>query len=115
MKRKFSFAEKAQILKETALPGCSISDVAKIHNISRCTIYAWLRESRALQASDAEIASKINSNFVEVTLIDSKIMETKNCLLQKASFTFDDFTFSIEGDLNKQKLQKVIRVLEDIC
>ena len=111
MKRKFSFAEKAQILREVALPGCSISDVAKTYNISRCTIYAWLRENRNSQARDTEIAS----NFVEVALIDSKVMATKNCLLQKASFTFDDFAFSIEGDLNKQKLQKVIRVLEDIC
>lgn len=115
MKRKISFAEKAQILKEVALPGCSISDIAKTYNISRCTIYAWLREKSVSQSNEAEITNKINNNFVEVALIDSKIATNKSLSLQKASFAFDDLAFSFEGNLNSKNLQKIINILENIC
>lgn len=115
MKRRFSFAQKVQILKEATLSGCSVSDVAKAHNISRCTIYAWLRANRASKSSELAIANKINNNFVEIALIDSQIATSKSFSLQKASFAFDDLAFSFEGNLNSKNLQKIINILETIC
>lgn len=116
MKTKFSAKQRELILKEAAMPGCSISNIAKRYNMARCTIYAWLRANRAFQVNEAvNTSNQVNDNFVEVALIDPKIVTGKSCSLQKASFIFDDLAFTFEGNLNSKNLQKIINILENIC
>ena len=136
--KKISPERKSLILAEAVLPGCSITKLAKLHGISRATIYSWIKDGGGSQINKAKanksnvINSSINSNindstldtFIEVDLINSindRSYCRKSSILQKASFIFNDFSIVIEGDVSTVRLLKVLKVLdvdldlEEVC
>ena len=42
-RRRYSIAEKLQILQETRRPGASIADVARAHGINHNVVFGWRR------------------------------------------------------------------------
>ena len=42
-RRRYSIAEKLQILEETRRPGASIADVARAHGINHNVVFGWRR------------------------------------------------------------------------
>ena len=52
--------------------------------------------------------TKRNNNFVELSVKDSV-----SYTLEKASLTFKDFSFSIEGKVTSSSLIAIIKVLEE--
>lgn len=42
-RRRYSIAEKLQILEETRRPGASVADVARVHGINHNVVFGWRR------------------------------------------------------------------------
>jgi len=114
MKNKnVSSHQKIYILEKASHQDCSITDLARIHGISRARIYAWLKEDKASQISKVDPLSASNNSFIEVPLINDK--DYKELNLHKASLAFKDFSFVIEGGIKTGTLLKIVKVLEEIC
>lgn len=123
--KKISPERKSLILAEAVLPGCSISKLAKLHGISRATIYTWIKDGGGSQINKSNAINPLtNGTFIEVDLINSindRSYCRKSSILQKASFIFNDFSIVIEGDVSTARLLKVLKVLdvdldlEEVC
>jgi transposase-like protein len=112
--QKISSKKKTLILAEAAIPGCVISKLAKSYDISKGTIYNWVRKSKNFQAQQTKNTEKptslISNSFIELSLVDNK--SHKNSTLQKASLVFNNFSFVMEGNIEMASLLKVIEMLE---
>ena len=54
-RRRYSIAEKLQILEETRRPGASVADVARVHGINHNVVFGWRRlAQRGLLRSQAQ-------------------------------------------------------------
>lgn len=71
---KIAQRKKSLILSEVAKPDCVILSLAKSHNISKGTIYKWLKQRTQPAAKVVgELAvGAANNDFVELSVIDSK-------------------------------------------
>ena len=109
---------KSLILTEAALPGCIISKLAKSYNISKATIYTWLKKGKigARGKDNINDDSSKNKNFVEVIVEDIALVSNiKHNLLQKASLEFEDLNIAIEGKIATSKLISIFQLLEEKC
>ena len=111
--KKISSHQKLFILEKASHPDCSITDLARVHGLSRSKIYAWLKKDNEPPVSKPKDLSANNNPFIEVPLIDDK--NHKNLYLQKASLVFNDFSFVIEGSIETITLLKIVKVLEGTC
>jgi transposase len=68
-RRRWTPEEKAQILTESLVPGASVSDVARRHNVSRGLLSTWRRE--AMSATDGP-----GPRFVPLKLSDEGAAQT---------------------------------------
>jgi len=106
---------KSSVLSDLDSKGYSISKIAQTYGISRGVIYAWIKElqvDKAQQVSDTN--PPLRSDFIEVALVDGK--DNKNFQssdLQKASLTFNNFSFVIEGKVTGSSLIAIIKILEE--
>jgi transposase-like protein len=97
--------KKSQILADLAIPGYSVKALAKVYNLSRTSIYALRRVSQSI--TEIKAAARGN-DFVELSVRDS-IKST----LEKASLTFNNFSFSIEGHVTSSSLVAILKILEE--
>jgi transposase-like protein len=88
--------KKSQILADLAIPGYSVKELAKIYKVSTTSIYNLQRVAQGIR--DIRVVERSN-NFVELSVKDST-----NSTLEKASLTFDNFSFSIEGKVTSASL-----------
>ncbi len=112
-KAKISQRKKSLILSEAAKSDCVISSLAKSYNISKGTIYKWLKQ-RKQQASKvcAEVAvATAKNDFIELAVVDAN--KHYNSYLQKASFVFNDFSLSFEGKFKSEVVLKIINALDE--
>ena len=112
--KNISTKRKSLIMAEAALPGCIISKLARTHNISKGTIYSWLRESKISK----DITPGNQGDFVEVVVSDTRptISNIKNNNhLQKASLEFAALSIVVEGKISASKLIGIIQLLEERC
>jgi transposase len=66
-RRRWSAAEKAQIVAETLLPAASVSDVARRWQVCSQQVFTWRREARAGHlALPAEAVTSSATSFVPV-------------------------------------------------
>jgi|LakMenE01Jun11ns_1017448.scaffolds.fasta_scaffold8796247_1 transposase-like protein len=96
--------KKSQILADLAIPGYSVKELAKIYKVSTTSIYNLQRVAQGIR--DIRVVERSN-NFVELSVKDST-----NSTLEKASLTFDNFSFSIEGKVTSASLIAIIKILE---
>lgn len=97
--------KKSQILAALSMPGYSVNELSKVYNLSRTSIYALRRVSQSI----AEIKeSKRGNDFVELSVRDSM-----SATLEKASLTFNNFSFSIEGQVTSATLIAIVKILEE--
>lgn len=112
--KKISFERKSAVLAELALPGRTITEVAKNQGVSRSIIYAWTKEKHVSKIKKTKnIITPVNHNFIEVSVVDHE--NHKNSSLQKASFMFSDFSLIIEGNIGSARLLKILKNLGEIC
>ena len=111
--KKISPHQKQFILEKASHPDCSITDLARVHDVSRAKIYSWLKKDKESQINKAKDLSLNNNPFIEVSLINDKDIKKLN--LQKASLAFNNFSFVIEGSIETGILLKIIKALEEIC
>jgi transposase len=70
-KRRYSPAFKRKVVKESLVPGASVSVVARRHDINSNIVFRWRKEFREAR-HDREIQSKkglADAGFVEVDLV----------------------------------------------
>ena len=96
--------KKSQILADLSIPGYSVKDLAKTYNLSKTSIYNLQRVAQGISAIQG---SERSSDFVELSVKDSV-----NSTLEKASLTFDNFSFSIEGKVTSTSLIAIVKILE---
>ncbi len=109
-KRKIiSPAEKLQILAELNRADCKVSELAKLHNVSRTVLYKWLKANKEAKGG----AVVYDKHFIELKLPEEAT--TKPQYLSKASLVFSDFSLVIEGDLGNRRLISLLKNLEKSC
>ena len=104
---KISLEIKSQILAELQIPGCIVSRLAKSYNVSRTTIHTWQRRAGEIRVDKVSEVDRVG-NFVELTVKDFR-----NSRLEKASLTFNDFSFVIEGRVESSRLFAIVKILEE--
>lgn len=92
---------KSQILAELAIPGSSVSRLAKTHKVSTSYIYNLQKMAPAIKPID-------KLGFVELAVKDSGSSELKN-----ASLTFANFSLMLEGEIKTASLIAIIKILEE--
>jgi transposase-like protein len=92
---------KSQILAELALPGSSVSELAKIYKISTKYIYNLRRKSQTIKPID-------KPSFVELAVKNSDNFSLKN-----ASLTFANFSLVLEGGIKSSSLIAILKILEE--
>lgn len=92
---------KSQILAELALPGSSVSELAKNYKISTKSIYNLRRRLQTIKPID-------EPNFIELAVKDPV-----NFNLRNASLTFTNFSLVLEGGIKSSSLIAIIKVLEE--
>lgn len=107
---------KLQILEELDLRRYSVSEISKIYNVSRSTIYN-LQKEQLQKDTDNSIKS---SNFVELSVSDEhhSLLTTtmhKKSQLEKATLVFENFSIIIEGRVSSDALFEAIKLLEISC
>ncbi len=130
-KSRISDEVKASVLSATAFPGCNITKIAKAYNISKTTIYSWIREkSSAFISSSPQIPADqtctssarnnitgSSSEFLELSILDSTPISTSalrpRSTLEKALLTFHDCSITIEGKVKSSSLIAIIQILEN--
>jgi len=96
---------KSQILSALAIPGYSVKGLASTYKVSMTSIYNLQRVAQNIREMEDPIK---NNNFVELAVKDSV-----SFTLEKASLTFKDFSFAIEGNVTSSSLIAIIKVLEE--
>src|ERR1035437_9094331 len=72
-KRRYSPAFKRRVVKESLVPGASVSVVARRHDINSNIVFRWRKEFREAE-HDREVQSKnglADAGFIEVDLVDN--------------------------------------------
>ena len=76
-RRRWSAAQKAQIVAEALIPGASVSDVARRWQVCSQQVFTWRREARAgHQVLPSEMTACAETSFVPI--IAEKDPETHN-------------------------------------
>jgi transposase len=72
-RRRYSIAEKLQILEETRRPGASVADVARAHGINHNVVFGWRRLAQRglLREACAEGASLLPVRVESPTVLPS--------------------------------------------
>jgi transposase-like protein len=99
---------KAEILNKLSTGGFSVSQLAKDYNISSSSIYHWQKREQKVEEYDQD---SMLANFIEMPILDGLSLHPSS--LQKASLTFDNFSFTIEGKIKTGRLLQIIRYLEE--
>jgi transposase-like protein len=117
---------KAKILSESMKPGCVISDLARSYGISPARLYGWRSDLKYISTSnDSKFETKLDSKtevaskFVELTLnseeIDCNTHPQEKAFIKKAIITFDNFSMSLEGRVNKELVVHLLKLSEELC
>ncbi len=92
---------KSQILAELAVPGSSVTELARIYQISTTSIYN-------LQKAAQVIRLVAEPNFIELSVKNSSNAHIKN-----ASLNFANCSLLLEGDIRASSLIAIIKILEE--
>lgn len=100
---------KAEIISESLMPGCIVSELALKHDVSKQIIYEWRKE---FQANHSQFGTSVDAanRFIELPIINSK-----SCVLEKASLVFRDFSLVLEGRIHTSSLLSILKILEESC
>lgn len=104
---------RAKILEESMVPGCKFTALARAHQISAKTLYAWRKKyNRGALGDEASLSNTIEANakFVEVK-VPKEIGTECSVRLKKAVLEFDEFSIAIEGKLNHKYLSQILEIL----
>jgi len=96
--------KKSQILADLAIPGFTVKELAQIYKVSTTSIYNLQRVAQGIRGV---IGAERSNNFVELSVKDSV-----NSTLEKASLTFNNLSFSIEGKVTSSSLIAIVKILE---
>lgn len=98
---------KSKILAESMVEGAVISSVAKKYNISKGTIYHWMKQNSP--------TTNENKKFIELSVegsdpyIEPKISDFST--LKSASLAWHDLSIEIEGKIMSSHLLEIIKIL----
>ncbi len=92
-KKRISPRLRAEILRESMVPGCNLAALAREHQVLAKTLYAW-RKKYCNDRSDKSAAIQTCAQFVEVKLPE-EIKAGSGMKLKKAVLEFDEFSISI--------------------
>lgn len=72
-RRRYSIAEKRQIVQETRAPGASVADVARAHGINQNVVFGWRRLAQRglLREASTESASLLPVRVESPTVLPS--------------------------------------------
>jgi len=107
--KKIPAKVKAEIISESLVPGCVISKLASQYGVSKQIIYEWRKEFQANHPQFGASVAAANS-FIELPIINSK-----PCVLEKASLVFHDFSLVLEGQIQTSSLLAILKILEESC
>lgn len=113
-RRDITSEQKRQIISESYVSGCVISQVAQSYGISKGTLYGWRSRERRIRGEEAAVNNSGNK-FVELSIQKTTLQETKCIILKKAELTFNDFSLSIEGNVSSSKLLEIVKILDRSC
>jgi hypothetical protein len=97
--------KKSQILADLAITGFTVKELAEIYKVSTTSIYNLQRVAQGIREIRGAEGS---NNFVELSVKDSV-----NSTLEKASLTFHNFSFAIEGKITSASLIAIVKILEE--
>lgn len=101
---------KSTIISESLKPNCVITELSRKYGISRTVIYNWRsRYKKSISHSGLESSSTVGK-FVELS-----VMEKSNLNLQEVSLKFNNFSFSMQGQIKSSTLVSIIKMLEESC
>jgi transposase-like protein len=125
-RKKISANIKSPILSEAFAPGCVISKLALKYGISKQIIYSWRKAYQMLmvqtypphhtiQHNDAMTLRAVptKNHFVELPIIEPTSKSPR--FVEKASLQFQDFTLTLEGQIQTSHLISIIKILEESC
>lgn len=92
--------KKDRVLAELRVPGSDLSKIARIHKVSRSTIYKWL-ENLETPAEEGKFA-----------LLEIKDSPKNQSYLQHACLRFGDVSLTMEGKIKSSTLSSIIQILE---
>jgi len=73
-RRRWSVAEKLQLVEEASRPGCSVSAVAQRHGVCRSLLFTWRRQHR-----DGALLSCEDPRFMPIALTAEGSMPASAC------------------------------------
>jgi len=109
---------KRQIVSESLEPECVVSKLASKYGVSKQSIYVWRREfcvHNPQRDSSDPTSTSTSSSFVELPIIGSKSLNSKQHVLEKASLIFRDFSLVLEGKVQTSSLLSILKILEESC
>jgi transposase-like protein len=100
---------KSKILAESRLEGAVISLVAKKYNISKGTIYHWMKSGGEKPNTD--------QRFVELEIVDQgpniDIQIETPAYLKSAVLAWNDLSIEIEGKILSSHLLEIIKIVSN--
>lgn len=113
-RRDITAEQRKQIISESYVSGCVISQVAQSYGISKETLYGWRSRERRKRREEAK-ANNSGNKFIELSIQKTTVQETKCTILKKAELKFNDFSLSIEGSVSSSKLLEIVKILDRSC
>lgn len=109
IRKRISKDLKNQILSESLVSGCVLSELADSYGIEVKRIYGWRSKYKKKQQQHKELETIAESanEFIELSL-----PYKKSSILQRAELIFSDFSINIEGNIATSKLLNIVTILE---
>lgn len=109
---------KSKILAESIMAGAVISSVAKKYNISKGTIYHWMKQNASTTNAHQPNENQPNENqqFVELAILDPvAYIEPEiapSSTLESATLAWKDLKISFDGKILSSHLLEIIKILD---
>ncbi len=114
-RRRYSLAEKLQIIEETRRPGASVADVARAHGINHNVVFGWRRLAQRglLKAEGAESAALLPVRVESPTVVpgaELAVRRTEDSVHIEVEFP-RGVRVRVHGMVDARLLEQVFKVL----
>jgi transposase len=105
-RRRWDAETKARLVAESFEPGCSVSEVARRHDISASLLFLWRRQAREA-TKNTESTVRGGPAFVPVVVVDdvpAAEVANETCLIE---VDVGDVRIRIKGSVDRSVLREV--------
>ena len=106
-RRRWSEQEKRQIVAQTLIPGISVSQVARRHNVNTNLVFTWRRKPRLRPAQ----AQELDSTFVPVEVVSGPVPEPRGAEAIVEIALRNGHRVSVRGPLDVEALCRLVHGL----